>query len=463
MAFLFRAAAAIVIAALSAAPAFAGEAPLTGIQQFKHVVIVIQENRTPDNMFHGLNQLLPQADIADSGVDSLGEEIPLTQVALANSYDLNHSHIAFTQMYDNGRMDGADLIRCSPKPGTSCPQTPQYKFVAPSDVKPYFDIAVNYGFANRMFQSNQGPSYPAHQFLLGGTSAPGPNSVQFAADNPIHGRVDGKPSERTGCIAPPTEQVMLINPQGQEKQLIYPCFEHQTLTDLIDSKEGLSWRYYTPSTGSIWTAPNSIRHMCVPTGSNPPKCNGPDWIGQNKIKLDPADILRDINAHILPSVSWVIPTGLESDHAFFNDGSGPSWVSSVVNAVGRSEYWKDTVVLIVWDDWGGWYDHVMPTLDPVYGYYENGFRVPFLVVSRYTPAGYVSNVTHNFGSILKFVETVFGLPVIPPGTFVDSRADDLTDFFDFTQPPRAFVSIHAPRSEDYFLHDKRPKTDPDDD
>jgi phospholipase C len=203
--------------------------------------------------------------------------------------------------------------------------------------------------------------------------------------------------------------------------------------------------------------------MCVPTGSNPPQCDGPDWVGQRKIRLNPADILKDVRAHTLPSVSWVIPTGKESDHAFFNDGSGPSWVASVVNAIGSSEYWQDTAILIVWDDWGGWYDHVAPPIDPTYGYYENGFRVPLLVVSPYTPAGYVSNKTHNFGSILKFVETVFGLPLIPPGTYVDSRADDLTDFFDFTRPSRHFVSIHARFGPDFFLHDTRPVTDPDDD
>src|ERR1700761_5481928 len=122
MSFQFRAVAATVLAALSAVPAYADEfPPLSSVQQFKHIIIVVQENRTPDNLFHGLDQELPGADIANSGLDSFGEEIPLTPVRLADTYDLSHSHNAFLSMYDNGRMDGADLIQCEPAPGTSCP------------------------------------------------------------------------------------------------------------------------------------------------------------------------------------------------------------------------------------------------------------------------------------------------------------------------------------------------------
>jgi phospholipase C len=199
----------------------------------------------------------------------------------------------------------------------------------------------------------------------------------------------------------------------------------------------------------------------MPYGS-PPKCAGPDWTNGD-IVLNPAQVLSDVAQNKLASVSWVIPTGQESDHPGDNDGSGPSWVASVVNAIGTSAYWNSTVILIVWDDWGGWYDHVAPPIDPAYPYYENGFRVPLLVVSPYTSPGYVSQQTHTFGSILKFIETAYGLPLIPPGTFVDARSDDLGDFFDFAQPPRSFTTIPAPIKTDFFLHDPRPPKGPDDD
>ncbi len=426
-------------------------------------MIVVQENRSVDNLFHGLDGYLPAADIAKSGVASDGTVVPLTSIPLANDYDLAHSHQAFVEMYNLGLMTGADRIKCLPKvPGGTCPPRPQFRYVDPADVQPYFQIAINYGFANRMFQSNQGPSFPAHQFILSGTSAPSEGSPLFAAENPEGTRGSAKDNP-TGCVAPPKQYVYAVDPSGNESRKLYPCFEHQTLTDLIDAKQGLSWRYYTPSVGSIWTAPDAIRHMCVPTG-NPKNCNGPDWRGADqKVVLRSAQILTDIKSKALRSVSWVIPNGYDSDHALYNDGSGPSWVASIVNAVGNSDYWKDTAILILWDDWGGWYDHVAPPIDSRYGYYENGFRVPLLVVSPYTPAGYVSQTTHTFGSVLKFVETVFGLPLIPPGTYVDSRSDDLTDFFNFSMTPRSFTPISASIKPAHFLHDPRPVTDPDDD
>lgn len=434
---------------------------LANISKIKHVVVVFQENRTPDNLFPGLRAFLPAADIADQGQDSRGQTVKLTPVPLANLYDLDHSHSAFLSMYDSGKMDGADLIECLPAPSSTCPALPQFRYVRPTDVAPYRAIAINYGFANRMFQTNQGPSFPAHQFILAGTSAPSPGSSEFAAENPEFSPLGGA----NGCIAAPAQVVQLIGPTGREDTVAYPCFEHATLTDLLDTAHPqLSWRYYTPTPpgadASLWDAPIAIEHMCQPQGT-PLGCAGPDFSSQ-KVFPVPAQILADVQSNQLRNVSWVIPTGAESDHADNNDGSGPSWVASIVNAIGGSRYWQDTVVLITWDDWGGWYDHVAPPIDPTYGYYEYGFRVPLLVVSAYTPQGYVSQNTHDFGSILRFIETVFGLPRIPPGIFADARADDLMDFFDFSRKPRSFVPIPAPIGASFFLHDPRPVTAPDD-
>ena len=135
-------------------------------QKIQHVVIIFQENRTPDNLFHGL----PNADIANSGVNSLGQTIPLTPIALANDYDLSHAHSAFVAMYDGGKMDGADKIPVGCKAGAvGCPPpNPQFQYVNPADVQPYFQLAQTYTFADRMFQTNQGPSFPAHQFIISG-------------------------------------------------------------------------------------------------------------------------------------------------------------------------------------------------------------------------------------------------------------------------------------------------------
>jgi phospholipase C len=402
-------------------------------------VVIFQENRTPDNLFHGL----PGADIANGGVNSSGQTVPLTPVPLANDYDLDHSHGAFVAMYDGGKMDGADKVSVScKKTATDCDGYPQFRYVNPSDVQPYFQLAEQYTFADRMFQTNQGPSFPAHQFIIAGTSAPTATSDLFASEEPV-GPPGAAPIYDTGCTAPAGQTVLLIDPMGNESAKQFPCFEHPVLSDLLDDRS-ISWKYYTPLAGWIWTAPNAIEHVR----------SGPAWAN---VILNQKQVLSDISGRALPQVSWVIPTARSSDHANENDGSGPSWVASIVNAIGASSYWSSTAIFITWDDWGGWYDHVAPT---IYDSYEYGFRVPLIVVSPYAKAGYVSHVTHDFGSILRFIEENFGLDSLG---YADSRADDLSDCFNFGQQPLAFRVIRAPLDANFFLHDTRPPEAPDDD
>ena len=156
-------------------------------------------------------------------------------------------------------------------------------------------------------------------------------------------------------------------------------------------------------------------------------------------------MLQDISAGTLADVSWVTPTGAESDHPLGNQGLGPSWVASIVNAIGNSAYWQDTAIRLSWDDWGGWDDHVGPDIESVD---ENGFRVPLIVISPFAKKGYVSKVKHTFGSLVKFIESNYGLGSLG---YQDARSDDLADCFDFTQSARKFETIKAPHDAAYFL------------
>ena len=457
------------------------------IQTFEHIVVIVQENRTPDTLFQGLcnapfgsrsscstSPTSSQYNIQTGNwldKHSPGGTLQPTAVPLANTYDLSHAHSAFVAMCDPQTlppalmpvctMDGAGGIACSP--ADQCPPTPQFKFVDNSTgvLNPYLALATQYGWANYMFQTNQGPSFPAHQFLFGGTSAPSAADDAagiFASENMVAG------ATVAGCIAKMTTTVRLITPGGDQSQRIYPCFEHSTMPDVLPA---LSWRYYAPSAGSIWTAPNAIQHICQSSGPGG-RCVGQDWV--ENVDLTPAHVLRDIAGCNLRSLSWVIPTGQNSDHAGANDGGGPSWVASIVNAIGdrtgcdnNAGYWKNTAILITWDDWGGWYDHEPPPiLAGDQGDYQYGFRVPLIVVSAYTPEAYINNTPHDFGSILRFIQHNFG---VREGAlnFADARAkSDLTEFFDLTQLPRAFQDIAAPKDLAFFLNDIRPATDPDD-
>jgi phospholipase C len=425
--------------------------------QIERVVIIFQENRTPDNLFHDPVLISRGADIASSGLNSSGQTITLTSTVLATDYDLSHAHGAFVDMYDGGKMDGADKVPISCSAGaTDCPPAnAQFMYVQASDVSPYFQMAEQYTFGDRMFQTNEGPSFPAHQFILSGTSAPTATSNLFAAENPNGG---------AGCAAAPASTVALIDPSGNESSTTYPCFEHPTLTDELDAK-GITWRYYTPSAGSIWTAPNAIQHLCGPnaTPPNATACTGSDWV--NNVVIDDTRILSDIINGNLPQVSWVIPSGTNSDHpGTITYTGGPSWVASIVNAIGNSSYWANTAIIVTWDDWGGWFDHVAPPNVISNGTswgsgYVYGFRVPLIVISPYAKAGYISHVNHDFGSILNLIEKTYGLASLG---YADAYADDLSDCFDFNQKPIVFTTINAPLNAAYFLNDRSPKTDPDD-
>jgi phospholipase C len=461
---------------------------LTTAAVVQHVVIIFQENRTPDNLFQGLclppnsssscstNPSSSQYDIASSGVNSTGATVPLGPLDLGtagsspNNYDPSHAHSAFEDMCDLNAttgvcaMDGADKvpIMCTAGVAGCPPANPQFMYVIPTDVAPYLQMAQTYTFGDRMFQTNQGPSFPAHQFIISGTSAPSASSTDFASENVPNG-------ENAGCIAPANGTVELINSAGVEYTKIYPCFDHPTLTDSLDTA-GLTWRYYAPGEGSIWTAPDAISHMCVSTGADG-TCTGPDFSGANpKVVLKQtqanAQILTDIASNQLQDVSWVIPTGDDSDHARSNNGCGPSWVASIVNAIGNSAYWSNTVIILTWDDWGGWYDHVPPPQVLAncsqWGCgYVYGFRVPLIVISPYiTRAGYISHTNHDFGSILKFIENNYGLT---PLGYADTNAlDDLSDFFNFSQSPIGFTNI-APPSNDATCKGNSTPSDPDDD
>lgn len=444
--------------------------------QITRVVVIVQENRTPDNLFQDPVLIAHGADIAQSGVDSTGQTIPLTEAALQVDYDFGHAHHSFTQMCDlqaDGvcKMDGADLIEETCVAGaTDCPEPDQnFAYVNPSDVQPYFQMAEQYTFADRMFQTNEGPSFPAHQFILSGTSEPSAGSNLFVAENPI-----GNSQPNAGCDSASDLTVKLIDPAGDENSNppIYPCLEHPALTDLLEGA-GINWKYYAPATTdglhgdpAIWNAPEAIQHICGPN-EPPPNgtlCVGSDWT--NHVVLNQAQVLTDIANEQLAAITWVIPEGQASDHAGDIPGNeGPSWVSSIVNAIGSSPYWGSTAIFITWDDWGGWYDHVPPPQVLVncslFGCgYIYGFRVPLIVVSPYAKAAYISHQQHDFGSILKFIEENFNLPSLE---FADAAADNLSDCFNYSQTPINFQEVKAPLKADYFVTDTRAPLDPDDD
>jgi phospholipase C len=405
----------------------------------QHVVIIFQENRSINDLFNGF----PGAGTVRVGKNSLGQSVTLRPRLLTAPYDISHKHSAYVTEYDGGKLDGFNLVYSVCLKHKVCPPANirAYAYVPEREVEPYFIMARRYAFALNMFQTNQGPSFPAHQYILSGTSTISDSSSLRAAENPL----TTKKKLTGGCDSPKGSLVWLIDAKGRENREIYPCFDRNSLIALIEA-QSLTWRYYQAHLGDgLWEGPDAIL----------PVHNSPEF--STDVVAPPSQVLTDVANGSLASVSWVTPTAAASDHAGITDGSGPSWVASIVNAIGKSQYWNDTAIFVTWDDWGGWYDPAPPQQ---YNSYELGFRVPLLVISAYAKAHYISTTQHEFGSILKFTEETFNLGSL--GT-TDVRADDLSDCFDFSQPPRKFVRIPAPHDADYFLRQPASTRDPDDD
>jgi phospholipase C len=399
----------------------------------QHVVLMIQENHSFDDFF----ATYPGADGATFGLmktPSGDVQVPLKEARLI-SHSLDHQHQSFELEYDHGKMDGFNLVKMALKKGVKIPAgTYPYRYVNPKDIAPYWEIAQNYVLGDHMFMTQSSSSFTGHQDLI-------------AAGTPVgNGRnvIDFPIPSAWGCNAPPGTVTSVITPRGQELRGKgpFPCFTYATLRDLLDAK-GVSWLYYTnTSRAAVWDAFDAIdavRH-------------GSEW--KTNIVIPETQIYNDITYGTLPAVSWVIPDSVDSDHPGAHSDSGPSWIASVVNAVGQSQYWDSTVVIVVWDDWGGQFDHFPP---PQLDGQGLGPRVPFLLVSAYarqtspSQPGYISHTQYEFGSIIKFIEDNWHLGNLGN---TDVRATSISDCFDFTQKPRPFVTIQAKYSKEYF--ERRP-------
>jgi phospholipase C len=398
----------------------------TGAGKLTHVIYIIQENRSFDNLFQGY----PGADTHAKGLNSSGQTITLQPSSLKNVYIIDHSAYAmFAACNGTGSL-----------PGTHCrmngfdqefsyggPANPQYVYVPHSESKPYFDMAHQWVVADHMFQSQLDESFVGHQYAIAAQAA-------SAVDLPAT-LVWGCPGGRYDTVATITQN---RDPGGPYEQA---CFDYTTLGDELD-KAGLSWRFYAVTygddsggNGGTWSAYQAVKHIFY----------GPDW---KKDVISPNwKFITDVRKGKLANFTWITPECEDSDHLECGGGYGPSWVTALVDTVGQSKFWNSTAIFIQWDDWGGFYDHIPP---PYKDYDGVGFRVPLLVISPYAKKDYVSHVQYETASALRFAEDLYGLPTLAAA---DKRAKSpAADCFDFTQSPRPFVKINAPYGPKFFIH-----------
>jgi phospholipase C len=417
----------------------------------KHVVVIVQENRSFDNLFDCFpgTECITTAPLATT--DPNGKPI-VTMVTLRPKHffncntpfkikygkcgDFDHDWKTALLNWDSGKMDGFADSTFGATGGNGPVHDFPYSFVTHKEVAPYWDMARQYTLLDRMFPDMFGPSFTAHLSLIAGTTSIGKSRAEIDAPDFTPWSCDA-PTGTTTTLVP---EVGPGDP-GYHKALYgagpFPCFtQFGTMADTLDAKH-VSWKYYAPvitdAGGVVWSEFGAIKKVRY----------GPDW---KNVITPQTTVLKDIRAGQLASMSWVIPDMLDSDHPSSDSGKGPSWVATVVNEIGQSKYWNDTAIIVVWDDWGGWYDHVPP---PQLDYDGLGIRVPALIISPYAQRGKVLHTQYQFGSILHFTEDVFGLASLNAR---DASSASLTGAFDFTQKPRKFKPFPVPENFNYFIN-----------
>ncbi len=419
----------------------------------KHIVLVVQENRTFNDLFATFpgadgtttGQVVPNPSCSPPIV--YNATIPLAKVPLVVPYDLDHGYFAYHTAYDNGKLDAFDksLFR------NGLPEcTYPYQYTDPAQIQPYWNLAHQYTLAEHMFTTQGSGSFTAHQDLIRGGTIVEPGRAMI--DLPTC----SGPSCRWGCDAPVHTFTHLITEHNKYLTKLGPppcsnqfASSYPTLRDLLDAKS-LSWRYYVPPSDKTIGKLMSAFDVIYPVRY------GAEWI--TNVITPQTRIFYDISHRSLPAVSWLVPDAYDSDHPGEPEDNGPAWIANVVNAIGESRYWKSTAIVIVWDDWGGLYDNLGSLSPRKYGYGGLGPRVPAIIVSPYAKAGYVSPTEYEFGSIVRYVEDNWNLGSL--GT-TDQRAKSIVDCFDYSRKPIAFRPISSTHDEAYFLH-RKPSYLPDD-
>lgn len=375
------------------------------IARIQHIVFIIKENRSFDNYFG----TYPGANGATSGTTSTGQVMPLGHTPDQPPRDIDHFAIDALNGMDGGKMDRFDLINGGNENGDYL----SYTQLQQQDIPNYFAYAHNFVLGDAMFESMYSGSFPNHLWTIAAQSAG------------AFGSPDGHQS--WGCDAAPTTTVQVMDAEDNLSN-VFPCFDVPTLADEMQAA-GITWKHYSPTSvqaGYIWQPFDYIHHIRYSSL----------WT-ENVVPY--GQFVTDAQAGNLPQVSWVVTESSVSEHPPQSSCAGENTTVSEVNAVMQGPEWNSTAIFIVWDDFGGFYDHVPP---PNVDQYGLGPRVGFLIISPFAKSGYISHTQYEFSSILKFIEERFGLT---PLTERDAVANDTTDSFDFTQAPRPPLVLQ-PRS-----------------
>jgi phospholipase C len=377
-------------------------------KKIDHIVFVIKENRTFDNYFGSF----PGADGATTGVRCDGTTVPLEK-APDRGFAAGHSFTDGVRVIDGGKMDCFDDVG--------------YSQFREKQIPNYWAYARKFTLADEFFSSIYGPTGIEHLWTFASQSdrfvdhgRPGQLGIgkRQLCDDPLETAFSFRHLSRDD-----EEKVYQLENEGESGanqipqywEARWPCTDVAVLPDRLD-EAGISWKEYRGE--NEWVQPlRMVRHVRF----------SDMW---NNV-VDSDDFVPDVNSGHLPAVSWLTPPFPLSDHPPQSVCRGENWTVTMINAIMNSPEWDSTAIVLTWDDFGGFYDHVPPPHVDMYGL---GPRVPAIIISPWAKPGYVDGTTYEFASVLRFIETVFD---VPPLTSRDADAADMLGAFDFTQTPIA--------------------------
>jgi phospholipase C len=377
-----------------------GQAVAQDMSVIKHIVFIVKENRTYDVYFGAYNK--HGADGSTQVKLSNGTTVTAGHLPDSTPVDICHAWKCTLSDMNFGKMNHFDT-------DPSCTANGQLICTAQmnrTDLPNYYAYADNFVLGDRFFSSITATSFPNHLYTIAATSG-SVISQGILATNPSKTEV--------GCRADEGTTAQQLDEYGNLTAQ-YPCYDYTTLGDLLTAA-GVSWKSYAP--GNIaYNAYNAINHIYNDSAL---------W---SATYAPDTQFITDVQNGNLPSVSWLVTLG-GNEHPPVSTCLGQNWAVQQINAVMQSKYWttEPTAIIMTWDDFGGFYDHVTPPGLDMYGL---GPRVPLLIISPYAKPGYVTHSTMESSSVLKFIEERFGLPSLGNRDLV---VNDISDAFNFSQTP----------------------------
>jgi phospholipase C len=425
-----------------------GESPI------EHVVFIIKENRSFNNYFatypgaegatEGGTIACTESGCRDGGVVALQEGQDVQPHDLTHCFRCGLVAIGDGKMNGFNRMNGV-IPMSEDRADLYGRDLTGYTYLDRDGLPNYWAYADRFVLADHFFTSMYGPTLPEHLYTVAAQS-------NFIVDNKGNAEHEGSYCDDSSEYA--TRFVPRAARENEERILqlereisangsnIYDiadywgqirlCFDIEVLPDQLE-ENGISWKYYANE--NAWmNALQMIRHVRY----------GSMW---SKVE-PPENFVADVDAGEMPQVSWIIPSESYNEHPGGGKSvcAGENWTVHQINTIMKSEYWSSTAIVVVWDDFGGFYDPVAPPQADVMGL---GVRTPALIISPYTArgenpdGGEVDPTVYEFSSVLAFIEQIFGLE---PMTHRDAQADPLTGAFDFENP--RFKKLVLPLRDD---------------